>query len=866
MRSDSRRARAPRLVKGSVALAVMAGIALTPVALALSSTPAGALPVGTTETSTPSSSANPAVVGQQIMLSATVTPDDGGTPTGIVTFSDSGGELCTGTLDESSPDVASCSYTPTSANPTDSITAGYIGDDSYQGSFSPTALSQEVDMDGTSTALVVSPGTPVVGQSVTLTATVSADAPGSGTPTGTVTFSGSDGTLCSGPVTLSDGTASCSVSYPAVTTDNFTADYSGDSNFSSSSGVSSVTVGQASTSTAISPSDAAPVVGEQVTYTATVSVNPPGSGTPTGTVDFSGNAGTLCSAISLSGSTATCTTAYSAPGSDSVSATYSGDSDFSGSSSASTSVTIGQDTTTTTASASPSPSVVGQSVTLSATVAVVAPGAGTPTGTVSFSDGAGALCSAPLNASSPDVASCTYEPSTTTSADTITADYGGDANDNASSDSTTESVAPAATTTVLSATASPVVGQSVTYSATVAAAPPGSGTPTGTVAFTQGSTVLCAASPLSVSSPDTATCSTSYPAPTTVSVSAAYSGDANFDASSGTKSVTVAKDAVSQGFTSSANPVLTGQHFIVTDTVSAAAPGAGTPTGTVSFHLSATGATPECQGSDTVVIASGAATCILTGLPAAESTLSVSATYGGDSNFNAGLAASPLVETIDPANAAIAVASTQNPVVTGGAVSFKATISAAAPGSTSAATPTGTPTWSITGAHGVSVSCTTTSTGTSGTNETATCAVAAGQLVFSGSPYVVKVSYPGDANFNAGSASFQENVTLGTSAVKVHIVRPTSDGGTAVLTATVSGTPTSLGTPTGTLNFVITDKFGNAVSCAGGTNSFTLSSGTATCTTGALSHADSKYVAFATYAGSASYFPNTSKTHMIKVP
>ena len=88
MKSDARRARVPRLVKGGVALAVMAGIALTPVVLALSSTPAGAQPLDTTQTSTPSSSPNPAVVGQEVTLSATVTADDGGTPTGTVTFSD----------------------------------------------------------------------------------------------------------------------------------------------------------------------------------------------------------------------------------------------------------------------------------------------------------------------------------------------------------------------------------------------------------------------------------------------------------------------------------------------------------------------------------------------------------------------------------------------------------------------------------------------------------------------------------------------------------------------------------------------------------------------------------------------------------
>ncbi len=370
---------------------------------------------------------------------------------------------------------------------------------------------------------------------------------------------------------------------------------------------------------------------------------------------------------------------------------------------------------------------------------------------------------------------------------------------------------------------------------------------------------------LSLSSPDTATCSTSYPAPTTVNVTAAYSGDGNYNASSGAKSVTVAKDATVQALTSTANPSVTGQQFIVTDSLSAAAPGAGTPTGTVTFSFSTAGATPSCQGADTVVVASAKATCILSGLNPSQSQLSVSATYHGDSDFNAGAAATPLVETINAANPAFTITSSANPVVTGAAVTFNATISAAAPGSTSGATPTGTPTWSITGHGGVNVSCTSTSTGTSGTNETATCAVAAGQLVFSGTPYVVKVTYPGDANFNAGTGTFQENVTLGTSAVTTHIVRPTSNGGTATITATVSGTPASLGTPTGTLKFVITDKSGNAVSCAGGTNTFTLSAGMATCTTGALSHTGSIYHVFATYAGSSSYFPNTSKTKMIKV-
>ncbi len=432
------------------------------------------------------------------------------------------------------------------------------------------------------------------------------------------------------------------------------------------------------------------------------------------------------------------------------------------------------------------------------------------------------------------------------------------------------SVGTASTTTALAATASPVVGQTVTYTATVSAVPPGSGNPTGSVTFTQGSTALCSAVPLSATSPDTATCSTSYPSPATVSIKAVFTGDGDFTASSsGTKSVTISKGSVTEGLTSTANPIVTGQQFVITDTIAPAAPAQGSPSGMVVFSISTAGTTPSCQGSDTVVVsAAGKATCILSGLNPSQSPLSVSASYSGDSNFNAAATSSPFVETINLANPSVSISATQNPVFTGAAVNFDATISAAAPGSTSGATPTGTPTWTITGAHNTSVSCTSTSTGTNGTNETATCSVAAGQLVYANNPYIVKVSYPGDANYNAGSGSYQENVTLGTSKVKIAVSPPAAAGGTATITATVKGikgTPSSLGTPTGNVTFVITDKLGNQVDCAGGSNTATLSSSAqATCTTGALSH--SKYSVYATYSGSADYYPNTSATAEFRVP
>jgi hypothetical protein len=75
-------------------------------------------------------------------------------------------------------------------------------------------------------------------------------------------------------------------------------------------------------------------VGSPVTYTATVSVTPPGIGIPTGTVSFADSHGPIagCTDEPLndgSPDTATCVTAHEAPaGSDEVTATYSGDSNY----------------------------------------------------------------------------------------------------------------------------------------------------------------------------------------------------------------------------------------------------------------------------------------------------------------------------------------------------------------------------------------------------------------------------------------------------------------------------------------------------------------------------------------------------------
>ena len=91
-----------------------------------------------------------------------------------------------------------------------SITAKYGGDTNFTGSTS-SAITQTVNQDGTHDDRFVRRLNPAdFGQSVTFTAAVSAAAPGSGTPTGTVTFY--DGTTAIDTATLGDGSATFTTS------------------------------------------------------------------------------------------------------------------------------------------------------------------------------------------------------------------------------------------------------------------------------------------------------------------------------------------------------------------------------------------------------------------------------------------------------------------------------------------------------------------------------------------------------------------------------------------------------------------------------------------------------------------------------
>ncbi len=190
-------------------------------------------------------------------------------------------------------------------------------------SCAPTTVSQAA----TTTVLSSSANPSVFGQPVTLTATVAPVAPGSGTPTGTASFF--DGATLLGSAALSSGVATLTTSSLSVGTHSITAVYSGDGNFiGSTSSVLSQVVNKAPTITTLTANPSGSVgFGHHVTFTAAVSVPPPGVGTPTGTMTFFVDA-TPVGTVPLSGLQAGISTSALTPGSHLIQATYNGDGNF----------------------------------------------------------------------------------------------------------------------------------------------------------------------------------------------------------------------------------------------------------------------------------------------------------------------------------------------------------------------------------------------------------------------------------------------------------------------------------------------------------------------------------------------------------
>jgi PKD repeat protein len=191
-------------------------------------------------------------------------------------------------------------------------------------------------------------------------------------------------------------------------------------------------------------------------------------------------------------------------------------------------------TTTTITGDGPDPSDPGQSITVSFTVTS---GSGTPSGNVQVSDANGGGCAADATAGN-----CSYTPQGVGQR-TITATYAGNSSFNESSDTEQHTVSPpppaGTTTTITGVTPEPSdPGQSITVSFTVTS---GAGTPSGNVQVSDANGGGCAA--------DVAAGSCSYTPQGTGqrTITATYAGNSSFSESSDTEQHTVTEPAPEPG-------------------------------------------------------------------------------------------------------------------------------------------------------------------------------------------------------------------------------------------------------------------------------------------------------------------------------
>jgi hypothetical protein len=282
----------------------------------------------------------------------------------------------------------------------------------------------------------------------------------------------------------------------------------------------------AATTTTLNSSAPTTVTGPPVTLTATVTS---AAGVPSGTVTFLDGTTVLGSArIDINGQAFLKVSL--GVGSHALTASFAG-AGFADSTSAAVTETVNRAATTVALTSSVNPAVTGQAVTFTATVAIVAPGAGVPTGTVTFKDGNVVLGTGAVGRDGTATFTTSFAAA---GGHTITAVYSGDSKFVGNSQTITEQVnghARRETTTSVASPASPVaVRQAVTFTAMVSF-PTGTDVPTGTVTFFVGNTPVAR---VTLDARGQAILRGFFSLAGQYTIRAVYSGDANFDPSSQT--------------------------------------------------------------------------------------------------------------------------------------------------------------------------------------------------------------------------------------------------------------------------------------------------------------------------------------------
>ena len=566
------------------------------------------------------------VYGLPITLTATaaiVSPGAGSLVGAAVTFKDGATILGTGTLDANNQ--ATFTTTTPLAVGKHSFTAVLAASTDFAAS-TAAALTPTVTASATTTTLAATSPS-VFGQSVTFSATVAA---ASGVNVvGNVTFK--DGTKVLGTVAVVSGIASFTTSTLATNANpghSITAVFVANADFAASASPAQLqVVSQIGTSLCGSSSTSGTsVAGQAVTFTALVSALTSGGGNLTGTVTFADNGKTLATVPVVAGGAASFTISTLSLTSHNISAIYNGAANYAGSSNAVEQDVSPADTSVTVSSSLPGGSSFGQSVTFVAHVAVISPGAGTLSGTVSFFADNNLLGTVNLVSGVAKLATTSLAGGLDHD---ITAVYNGSTNFlSESSPDITQTVNAIATTTTFSASPASnwAPNQTINFTAKVSA--PGTTKPTGAVTFVIDGVPQ---SPVTLSA-GTATFSfAGFSSAGQHTVSVEYVPDTtNFAASTSATLTQNALNPVSMTLNASDTTPTPGEAVTVTASVLGFA---GTPTGTVTFYDGA------MLLASVTVDANGNATYTSTALSTGFHT--ITATYSGDTTYP-GTTAGPL--------------------------------------------------------------------------------------------------------------------------------------------------------------------------------------------------------------------------------
>ncbi len=603
------------------------------------------------------SSANPAIPGQAVVFTASVSSADTGR-SGTVTFMEGTRTLGSTVLNASGSAALSINDLAVGQH---TIIAKYAGDANNAASDSDPLVETILQTSQVSVASSQNPSTAT--QMLTFTATVTAAAAVSA---GSVDFYDGSTRMGSGTVS-SSGVATFSTQLLQAGTHTIVASFGGNTTTAPSQGSLTQTINRISTTTLLSVAPTTITVGANVTMQ--VSVSGMTGVVPTGAITFREDARVLGLQNVDSNGNVTYTTSALTPGTHSVTASYGGDSWNNFSTSTAISVTVNKLTTNTVVTTSANPSDAGSTLTVTATVTPASgqPPSGAITGYVMLYDGATSLGNVQLGAGgAASISSSAFSVGT----HTLTATYQESSFANSSTSAPFAQVIQQAASRTSLALSAPntIAGKPLTLTATVATT--GATRATGTITFLDGGTSIGQAT-LNVQGIGSFT-TTTLPVGSH-SLTAAFAGDVNFTASQSA----VAPETVRVGSTTltlavSSTQLIAGSTLNVTSKLTSD----GVLTSTTAVTLLDNGTTLATL----VPNSSGAVSFSTSTLAVGSHTLQ--AVYAGDANNAAASSPTQTVE-VQQAKTTTALMTSGSPAALGSTVTLHAAVT------TGLANPTG---------------------------------------------------------------------------------------------------------------------------------------------------------------------------------